>query len=373
MSAAAAVATTTPAAGRYRVATAADGPALAAMLRDNPMDGPITLALEREPDYFAAGRLFGEDTSVIAETADGDPVGMYGCAMWDSYLNGLPQRCAYLHGLRVNTAYRRRLRWLRDGYASIPRLAPRWNEAACCFTSVASDNQQARRLLEAGLGSLPRYVSQGEMVTLLLPARRGRSHGLLRQARREDVPAICELHRRHAQGWQFAPCLDEAWLRGLTPAHGLALENFWLHEQDGEPRFCAALWDQRHCKQTVARGYHGVLRWLRPGYNLWARMARRVPLPLVGERMEHVFIAFAAFADDAPLMLRCLEELLAHVAPMRASSAVLGLSARHPLLRLAQRRFRPLHYRTCIETVTWPNQDEPVLDGRPVQPEVALL
>jgi hypothetical protein len=359
--------------GRYRIATHADGPALAAMLRDNPMEGRITLALERAPDYFAASKLYGEDTSVMAETTAGEPAGMYGCALWDCWLNGAPRRCAYLHGLRANAGFRHRLRWLRQGFASIPRLVPGWNEAACCFTSVASDNLTARRLLEAGLSGLPRYQPQGEMVTLLLPVRQGRHHGLLRQARIEDIPALLDLHRRYAQRWQFAPCLDERWLRGLTPAHGLALKDFWLLEENGALRFCAALWDQRHCKQTVVQGYRGALAWLRPLYNLWARMARRIPLPAVGKRVEHVFIAFAAFDGEPDVMLRCIAELLTRAAHMQASSAVLGLSAQHPLLDAAQRRLRADHYRTCIETVSWPHQAAPALDGRPVQPEVALL
>jgi hypothetical protein len=343
------------------------------MLRANPMAGPIMLALERAPDYFAAARLFGEDTSVIAETAAGEPVGMYGCGLWDSYLNGTPRRCAYLHSLRVNTAYRHRLHWLRDGFASIPRLVPNWNEVACCFTSVASDNHDARRLLEAGLNSLPRYRPQGEMATLLLPTRQGRCRNLLRRARREDVPALLNVHRRYAERWQFAPCLDEQWLLGLTPVHGLALEDFWLLEQDGVLRFCAALWDQRHCKQTVVRGYRGALAWLRPLLNLWARAAGQVPLPAAGEQVEHVFIAFAAFDGAPELMLRCIGELLAQAARMGASSAVLGLSAQHPLLDAVQRRFHAPHYRTCIEIVNWPTQVVPVLDSRPVQPEIALL
>jgi hypothetical protein len=343
------------------------------MLRDNPMDGPIALSLERAPDYFAAARLFGQDTSVIAETAAGEPAGMYGCGLWDSYLNGAPRRCAYLHGLRANTAYRHRLRWLRDGFASIPHLVPGWDEAACCFTSVASGNRRARRLLEAGLSGLPHYRLQGEMVTLLLPTRQGRGKNLLRHARREDVPALLNLHRRYAERWQFAPCLDEQWLLGLMPAHGLTLEDFWLLERDGALRFCAALWDQRHCKQTVVRGYRGALARLRPLLNLWARAAGRVPLPAAGERVEHVFIAFAAFGGAPELMLRCIGELLIHAARMGASSAVLGLSAEHALLDAVQRRFHAQHYRTCIETVSWPGQDTPTLDGRPVQPEVALL
>jgi len=368
-------------AGRYRVAGPDDAPALCAMLRDNPMAGPVTLGLERAPDYFAAARLFGQDTSIIAETAAGDPVCMYGCGLWDSYLNGAPRRCAYLHGLRVNAAYRHQLRWLRDGFACIPRLVPHFAQAHGCFTSVASDNSTARRLLEAGVKGMPHYQPQGEIVTLLLPTRQGRCRGLrcarhdllLRRARQADVPALLALHRRYAARWQFAPCLDAHWLLNLTPAHSLALDDFWLMEQDGALRFFAALWDQRHCKQTVVRDYSGALARLRPLYNLWAQAAGRVPLPAVGARVEHVFIAFAVFDGTPELMLRCIGELLAHAARMQASSAALGLSAQHPLLDAVRQRFHAQHYRTCIETVSWPGEDAAALDGRPVQPEVALL
>jgi hypothetical protein len=359
--------------GCYRLATPADNPALCAMLRDNPMSGSVSLCLERAPDYFSASKLFGKDACVIAETAAGRPVGMYGCALWESYVNGVPRCSAYLHGLRVNAAFRHRLRWLRDGYASIPRLVPGWDKAACCFTSLASDNHAARRLLESSVNGLPHYQAQGEMVTLILPARQGRRRHVLRQARRGDIPALLALYRRYAEHWQFAPYLDEDWLLNLTPEHGLALDDFWLLEENGALRFCAALWDQRHCKQTVVRGYRGALHWLRPLYNLWANAAGRIPLPPAGGRVEHVFIAFAAFDGAPELMLRCIAELLAHAAKMQASSAVLGLSAQHPLLTAIAQRFHARTYRTCIDTVHWSGDDAPVLDGRPVQPEAALL
>jgi hypothetical protein len=138
-------------------------------------------------------------------------------------------------------------------------------------------------------------------------------------------------------------------------------------------RFCAALWDQRHCKQTVVRGYRGGLNWLRPLYNLWARAAGHVPLPAAGARVEHVFIAFAVFDGKTELMLDCIGELLTHAAHMQASSAVLGLSAQHPLLDAVRQRFHAPHYRTWIETVSWHDQETLALDGRPAQPEVALL
>ena len=51
----------------------------------------------------------------------------------------------------------------------------------------------------------------------------------------------------------------------------------------------------------------------------------------------------------------------------------LGMSAANPLAGRLQADLHASIYRTRIETVHWPDRPAPSLDGRPPQPEVALL
>jgi hypothetical protein len=362
----------------YRLATPADESRLRAMLRDNPMDGWVDLSLEREPDYFAAADLYGRETSVIAETVSGENIGMYACTQFSVYLDGVVKPALYLHNLRVNRRWRHHIRFLRGGFASIAELVPDFATAASCFTSIGSGNRKAWRILEAGLSGLPRYCPQGEMVTLALPLSTKRHSGnLLRRAQRDDLPALLAFHQGYATGWQFAPCLDKDW---LLCGGGLQPEDFWLYEVAGKIRFCAALWDQGHCKQAVVHGYRSPLGLLRPLYNFGARLLGRNLLPAIGQNLAHLFIAFAAFddgmlVDEHELALDCIAELLFRAREKPVNTAILGLAAAHPLQDKIARRFHADAYRTRIETVSWSGQATFDNKGgnRLVQAEVALL
>ncbi len=180
----------------FRVATAADDALIRSILRDNGMPTWVEMAIRREPSFFAAADLCGRDWAVIAEEA-GDVIGMYTAAMVPVHLDGQPERLGYLGGLRVRPDYRRKIRYLREGYASIRALAAATGTQPWWFTVVAAGNENARRLLEAGVRGLPPYQPQGDYVTFALPSARGRRRGLWRPATADDAARI--IGRRAAQ------------------------------------------------------------------------------------------------------------------------------------------------------------------------------
>jgi hypothetical protein len=221
---------------------------------------------------------------------------------------------------------------------------------------------------------MPTYRRAGIIETLTVATSRGRIAGVLRRAQPEDAPMIAAFHNAHAARYQFSAALSTEWLIGLNGAKGLALSDFWLAEDSSGLRGCFAVWDQRKFKQTVASAYRfplGALLW---PYNLWAAAARRAPLPPVGKPLEHVYLSFVAFdpnaADLAPLAIR---EGLARAREMGALAAVIGLSVDNPLTGLIKTHLAPHRYESLIETVSFPGETAPAIDGRPPQPEVALL
>jgi hypothetical protein len=360
----------------YRHVRPADDADLRALLRDNAMHGWVAMSLEREPSYFLGEGLMGPSISVIARDlrAAARPVGMYSCTDLPVHIDGRPTQAGYLAGLRVDPVYRHRLRVVRNGFASIDVLAPIQAGPPFRFTSIASDNEAARRLLEARLPGMPVYRPAGRVETLALSTRHARDNGLLIPARRADIPALVAFYNRHARGYQFAPVLSADWLLGLSAERGLALHDFWLLWQAGEIRGCLAVWDQRAYKQVVARAYRFPLRLLRRPYNAWAALARRIALPAPGQRLEQAFLAFFALHPAvAPLAVDVLRAALHRVALKGARVGVLGLSVDHPLMAPLRARLHPRGLITCIETVSAPDAAPPTLDGRPVQPEVALL
>jgi hypothetical protein len=344
----------------YALATPDDDATLRALLRDNPMAGWVTMAMEREPSFFAGSNLFGRDWAIIALHGD-TPVGMYACSEQPVHLNGAPAELGYLGALRIQQRYRNRMRILREGFASV-RV---WSHACgpgLWYTAIASENLVACRVLEANLRGMPRYRPVNELVTLAVTKARERRHGLWRPARTEEMDRLCAFHNRQASRFQFAPVLSPE-LAYKTGA------SFFVHERQGELVACMALWNQQAYKQVVARAYRWPLGMFLPFYNAYARLARRVLLPRPGQALDQASLAFMAVSPSHEgHIVQLVEDALSRCP---AEVLTIGLHDRHPWLVLLSRAFRPAVYKTRIYAVCF--EDTIPLDGRPAQPEVALL
>ncbi|MEN8180073.1 MAG: hypothetical protein ABFS39_15835 [Pseudomonadota bacterium] len=360
-----------------RHATPADDEALQQILRDNPMQGWLRLALERSPSYFAGENLLGRSRAIIGQDAakDGAFIGMYHTAFLPVFVNGEVVQAGYLGELRINPAYRNSLRILKHGFASIhPLNRPDANTTAIWFTSIASDNDTARRLLEAKHRKLPRYSPVGELQTLAISVRHGKRPKLLRRATQADTQRICNFYNRQAAQYNFAPNLDPSWLSDSAASKGLRIEDFWIFEDAENIEACIAVWDQRPFKQAVVQGYRFPLNHLRPVYNLFATLQGKPLLPKSGCQLESVTLSFFAISSKAEKhTLKILREAL-YVAGMKnARIGLIGLSAANPLLPVLRISLKPTIYHTCIETVSWMDKESMRLNDSRVQPEISLL
>ncbi|MEA2164430.1 MAG: hypothetical protein QOK37_2557 [Thermoanaerobaculia bacterium] len=341
----------------FRLATESDDAILRSLLRGNPMPTWVDMAIEREPSFFAGKDMLGNDWAVIAEDDD-EVVGMYTASVMPVHVDGRAELLGYLGGLRVNPGFRRKIRYLRDGYASIRKLAPTTGTLPWWFTVVASENTTARRLLESGVGGLPSYKYQGDYVTFAVATAHGKRRNLWRAATVTDIPHIVNFYNEQARRFQCSPVLSAA-LIGQIGIHA-----FFIYEHSG----VAALWDQRAFKQVVARHYRRPLRTLRPFYNLYAKALRKIPLPPEGGALDQTFIAFLAL--DTATQHRAsdlLRDLLSHC---RTRAASIGLYAENPLIPMIK-TMKPISYPARVYAVCF--DGEAVPNGRPMQPEAALL
>lgn len=344
-------------------ATLEDDEVVRALLREIPLEGWVQVTLEREPSYFLGEGLMGPGATLLARTPEGGAIGMCATQGLQGHLNGDPTDLVYWSALRVRPEYRHRIGLVRQGFSAMRGLAHR----GVGFTSVGTENRRARRLLEARLPGLPRYTPTGEINTWLLKAE-GRPSGRLRPARPSDAAGLAELLNAQAGGYQFSPRLEARWLLELDGSRGLRLGDFWVRDSAGGLEAGLALWDQRCFRQTRVRGYRNPLPLLRPLYNLLAGPLGGLRLPAVGEALDACFLAFAANPDEA-----LLREGLALAAERGIATCLYGLPVGHPLEAVVRRLGPSRVYRTCIETIRWPDEAPLSLDGRLPWPEIALL
>lgn len=248
-------------------------------------------------------------------------------------------------------------------------------------TTIVSDNEPARRLLERGLRGVPTYRALDELVTLSLTLARARAPApppgvTLHPARPEDLDAIVAClaragrRRRVATRWSREDLLDPERTRGL------AIEDFHLARRRDAVVGCLARWDQRAYKQVVIRGYSRRLAMLRPVANLLGPVLRLPHLPPVGAVLDTLYLSHVAVDEDDPAVLLALVgDAAVQARDHGFGHATLGLSGRGGLARAVQAAFPAQEYRSQVYLVHWEDgaAAAAAIEPGPTHLEVAVL
>ena len=249
------------------------------------------------------------------------------------------------------------------------------------LTTIAEGNELALKLLTSGRAGLPTYHPAGVLHTFALPVgcRRKKPIGpgiTIRTAGVDDLPSVLAHLRTEGPRRQFFPCYEESdfftahgLLRGLRP------DNLLLAFQGNRLVGSLGTWDQSAFRQTKVQGYSGLMRWLRPWYNLAARLRNRPALPGPGAPIRYLMAAlFVVRGDDAKVAEALLDEALARAARGTFEYLLVGLCTADPLLPVAA-SYRGRCYTTRLFHVCW-EDGEPFrqrLDGRPAYLELGSL
>jgi hypothetical protein len=358
----------------------ADDANLRLILRESVVPGAVRVALTREPDYFAADGLAGADDVTLVSRREGRLVGMGRLSVSDLVRNGRAQRIGYLGALRITSGTRESARMLRDGYELLRELGIGNRESGIgnresggaadgFFTSIATDNTRARRVLENGARfGLPTYRPLCDLVTLIAP--------VVGSSVRSDSPTEPEL-LDFLQHESSRAQLTLAWsaerLHSLS-RHGITAADFRVVRQGGRIICAGAVWDQRSFRQTIVDGYSGMLDALRVPFNAVQAILRRPSLPRPGSVLAQGALlgAFAPSPDDWNTLWPVLG---ARAVEMGLSWLSISRDARDPELAVLRRLTRAREYHTTLYEVEW--RDGPrwpdAWDHRPFRPEVGLL
>lgn len=364
---------------RFERARALDEPQLRRVMRDNPMPGAVSVAFHREPDFFAASALEGpvHDT-IVARAPDGQVVGLCGRSVRPLWVGGEVKELGYLSSLRLDEAWRGRVRMLKGGFEAVHALHEEDNRAPFYYTTIIEDNAPARRILSRGLPGFPRYEERGVLVTLALPTWRERRmprHDLaLRQAGDADLVDITALLSAQGRRHDLRPAWTAEDLRSSERTPGLSASDFSLAFRGERLVGCVALWDQQSVKQSVVTAYEGGLARFRGLVNLSAPWVGVPRLPEPGQPFAHAYLSHLAVEQDAdalPLLTQAFNRSVGR----GYAYLTLGLPEAHPLTEAVKKRFKALEYRSVIYLVCWPDGEPAVaaVGGRLLWPEVAVL
>ncbi|MEQ1692617.1 MAG: hypothetical protein ABMA00_15110 [Gemmatimonas sp.] len=359
----------------FALATPDDDAELRALLHRVVIPGAVRVAFTREPDYFAGEGLAGATDRTLLHRADGRVNGIARLSTHSLHRNGTPRRIGYLGELRVASDARQSARLLRHGYA-ILRESVRSDDTTGCFTSIATDNTRARRVLEGGgRFGLPAYTSIADLVTQLVPVGTvtPRGNDGATDSTAIDRDELTDFLVHHARASQLSPDWSNALWDALA-SHGLHASDFRIVREHGRIVAAAAVWDQRSFRQSVVCGYEGVLRMSRPFVNLIARAGFAPHLPPPGSVLA-LGSVFGAAVDSDAHWIPLWNALRAEGLRRSLDWLAIARETRDPQLAALRRHIGGREYHTKLYDVRWPDVASWLdpWDARPFRPEVALL
>ncbi|MFD1260471.1 hypothetical protein [Entomomonas asaccharolytica] len=324
------------------------------LLEENAMQGWVDMLMTRQPNYLNKQHYFGQEYPILAEQ-EGSFLGCCQLTRQQGFVNGQLVELGYLNSLRVSKNYRNKIRVLKEGFNYLKHF---FSPPDYCYTSIASDNKTARRILEKGVAGLPKYQLLGELCTFVIAKQRAKDLGLWQKV--EQPQAIVDFYNKQAIQYQLAPYLTEDWLiKASLPVLG--------YYQNNQLQGCTVLWNQQQFKQIVAAHYHPMISLLRPVYNGYAKLTKRPTLPRLKQVLDQTFLSFFQVQDQR-MIIPLIKDALHHC---QTSLLTFSLAANHPQASAIINIFKPLLYKTRIygvELVANPRWEKQMLN-----PEAAIL
>lgn len=309
---------------KVREASPDDNAALVELATLCPMNGDLSLCIDRSPDFFALHRIGGEPGRVGVIDGDRGPIGCIAVARREIHLDGQPTRMAYVGDLKVHPAHRGQgaaqalLGWaIGTGRELVGADGP-------LLCTVLSGNSAVDRLREGFAPEVRRWATiRSHSISLLWRRRLPRGPLTVRPATAADLPDMTALWQRLAPGRQFAPLHHTAQSPGL--------DYLVAHHAGGRLAGFLGLWDQHEIKQMRVTGYSPRLAAARAAFNLASPFFRVPPMPAPDGRLSYRTVVSPCAPD--PGTLHTLLRHACHRLHRRCSFLTVGLDTTDPLTR----------------------------------------
>ncbi|MBP9749176.1 MAG: hypothetical protein KBD21_00325 [Candidatus Pacebacteria bacterium] len=349
---------------RFELAQERDEEPLRDVMRKTQMQGSITLAFERELNYFWGENLGNDRTQVVVvrDSATGNVVGCGSRSVRRAYVDEQPMDIGYLGGLRVlpeirgGTLLARGYRFLRSLHNA--------DTVPFYITAILSENAPAERVLTTARAGLPVYAPLGTYITGLIPLVRFRSKqspGIDRMnsgsfTTSDVIGALNAYNRR----WQFAPHYTQSDLEGCNKLRKFSLDDLYISSKDGEILGTIGVWDQHAFKQTVVRSYSKSFTAIRPLYNIYATLRSFPHLPPAGSFVRNLYGSFISVKDDDPRVFRSLIDAVRKDWSGKGYAYLaVGFHENHPLTStLIESSARLL--KSILYLVYWPSDEQQI-------------
>lgn len=296
----------------FRKAEASDNKALIELTRQTPMEGAVTVYVDRSPDFFTLSKLQGKSFEVFVAEEDGKIIGCVSTVERDIRYKGREKKQLYGCDLKVHPGAR--------GKKLGKKLAWLFLEKACenelfemAEVEVITKNNSSLNIVSwLGDEICPSVHSGMAGIYQILPYRKYSVENSLniRKAKNSDTGLICSMLEKTYADYEDAPVFSEEWFLSLISAHdSFSIEDILIAERDGSPAAMAGFWDQSRIRRTVVEKMPFSAKITMMGLSLISPFFSMPSLPKEGDSLKYLFLRFpACFNND----IDALSSLLRH-------------------------------------------------------------
>ncbi len=285
-----------------RLATSADNEALISLTRASPMNGPLTVFVERSPDFFAFSKLQGESFEVwVAEDESKEIVGCITHVKRKvRYQNKIVQQL-YVCDLKVHP----KARGKKLGKALLKHYMEKAMKSEDCQMGegeVIAKNVKPEKLAQwVGVTFTPVVNGGRARLYQLLPFKRYKVNPEyhVRVATPGDLPTIRDLLQKTYSSYNCAPLFEiEEIERELAQDPTFSLNCFRIAERSGKIAACCAFWDQSPLRRTVVQRFSTSGNMVKGGLFLLRPFLEMPPLPKPGQPLSYLYLKYPACDEN---------------------------------------------------------------------------
>ena len=333
-----------------RLAESGDNNGIREIFESGNFSGDLSIQFLRGEKPLDSFRADGDQAKilVICDNTENRIVAVGGAVVRSEFLNGKPEKCAYLTGLKIHPDHRGKITFLAKAYQF---LQEQLSDCECCYTTILDDNKKVISMLEKKRKNMPEYRFLGHYTTFCF-------HGGKRiiPVEKNNFNGFEKLMKTHFSSKNFTPA--------STEYDGLGRKNFYSVRENGEIAACCFIGDQSGLKQYKMCGYGGIYRALS---KLPTKIFGYPEFPKAGEIIRHGAVSFLYVRDNNDKL--CADFLRSCAVETDFSLLICGAFENDPILH-ALEKMRTVRYGSRLYEVVW---DSPTEISGVIGIEAALL
>ena len=300
-----------------------------------PMNGQISLAMERSPNYFYGLDVQGNSSQafVLKDIALNKIIGVASCGLRRVFCDGKEIEINFLADNRILEEFRKNIFFSKGLKFFEAKL---FDGKRPAYMLVLNDNHLALDLFLSPKMTKNRCIGNYQTPAIYLNKKPKiiKHNYEIRRAKKSDLENLNEFIQQEGSKKNLFPIYDLSRELSTSYCKGLTIEDYFIVIENNEIKACAAIWDQRSFKQTRVCAYSKSIALSRVIYNFYQKLRCGFVLPPVGSLLNYFHLYTPLSYDNNPIFFNALiHEIYKEYYRSEFSYFLVGFDLRDPLLK----------------------------------------